>query len=136
VAFVSRFGFRAVVATQAPGNVCWEAARQVLEIERAKPWVEGAAIKGRVGSFLKTRIIGGAFVPESWIPMDVTVSVVDLGDQRQVVIDVGEAVGFGVLLGMEGKTRHRCETLAGETQSLVLQRLPGSMPLAAMAPPA
>jgi hypothetical protein len=133
---VSRFGFRTVVATQAPLNVCWDAARQALEVERAKPRVEGAAIKGRVGSFLKTRIIGGAFVPESWIPMDITVSVVDLGNQRQVVVDVGEAVGFGIMLGMEGKTRHRCEALAGETQSLVLQRLPGSIPLAAVAPPA
>ena len=133
---MSRFGTRAIVATQAPLSVCWEAARQALEFERAKPRVEGAAMRGRVGSFLKTRLIGGAFVSENTIPMDVTVSVVDLGNQRHVVIDVGEAVGFGLLIGMEGKTRHRSETLAAELQSLVGQRLPGSMPVAPTYSPA
>ena len=126
---MSRFGTRAIVATQAPVDVCWEAVKQALEVERAKPRVEGAAMRGRVGSFLKTRIIGGAFVSEKTIPMDITVSVVDLGNQRHVVIDVGEAVGFGLLVGMEGKTRHRCETLGAEVQTLVGQRLPGSMPV-------
>ena len=133
---MSRFGLRVVVASQAPVNVCFEAARQALEVERAKPTIEGPTLKGRVGSFLKTRIVGGAFVPETWIPMDVTVSVMDFGNQRQIYIDVGEAVGFGLLLGMEARTRRRCQALAAEMQSLVLQRLPGSVPLAPVATPA
>ncbi len=132
---MSRFGFRTAIASVATANECLEVGRQVLVAKGATPQVEGSVIKGRLGSYMKTRMIGGAFVPESWLPTDVVISVVDYGTQRQVVVDVSEAIGFGVLIGVERKLKSRCSKLATELQGSIGERLPGSQPVTLPAAP-
>ena len=115
------FQEQAVLAA-APGD-CVEAARQTLAAMGGKPVVTGGRITGKLGSQLKMRIVGGAFCPQRWLPIEIVIDVVDMSTQRQVVVSVAEKLGVGIMLGMETKYKTHCYQTAVYVRDTIGRRL-------------
>ena len=117
------FYYQETALVPAAAGDCLEAARRTLAEMGAKPVVAGYRITGKLGSQLKMRIVGGAFCPNRWLPIEVVVDVVEAGGQRQVVASVAEKHGVGILLGMEKKYRAHCQQTATYVRDSVAHRL-------------
>jgi hypothetical protein len=100
-----------------------EAAVRTLTEMGGKPTVVGGRITCKLGRWLRTRVVGGAFVPSKWLPIEAVVDVVDHGDHREVVVSVAERIGFGLILGMEGRLREHCQQTARYLRDAIAYRL-------------
>ena len=100
-----------------------EAARRTLADMGAKPVMAGYRITGKLGSQLKMRIVGGAFCPTRWLPIEVVVDVSEARGQRQVVASVAEKLGVGFMIGMEKKYRAHCQQTATFVRDSFARRL-------------
>ena len=118
-----KFYYQEQAMVAAPGGDCVEAARRTLVEMGAQPVVTGARVSGKLGSQLKMRVVGGAFCPLSWLPIEIVVDVVDGGAQRQVVASVAEKHGIGIMLGMETKYRTHCSQTAAYVRDTIANRL-------------
>jgi hypothetical protein len=120
---VPRFYYQEQVLLPAAAGECVEAARRTLAEMGSKPEVTGARICGKLGSQVKMRVVGGAFCPARWMPIEIIVDVVDGGVQRQVVVNVADRLGFGAMLGMEKKYRGHCQQTAVYVRDMIVWRL-------------
>jgi len=120
---VPQFYYQEQAILPAGGADCVEAARRTLAEMGGKPVVTGARISGHFGSQVKMRIVGGAFCPLKWLPIEVVVDVLDAGGQRQVVVSTAEKHGFGIMLGMETKYRTHCSQTATHVRDTIARRL-------------
>jgi hypothetical protein len=118
-----QFYYQEAALLPAAADDCMEAARRTLAEMGAKPVVAGYRITGRLGSQLKMRIVGGAFCPNRWLPIEVVVDVLEVGGQRQVVASVAEKLGVGIMLGMEKKYRAHCQETATYVRDTIAHRL-------------
>jgi hypothetical protein len=118
-----QFYYQEAALLPAAAGDCVEAARGTLAEMGAKPVVAGYRITGRLGSQLKMRIVGGAFCPNRWLPIEVVVDVLEVGGQRQVVASVAEKLGVGIMLGMEKKYRAHCQETATYVRDTIAHRL-------------
>jgi hypothetical protein len=107
-----RFYYQDQAVYPADTATCVEAARRALTEMGAKPYVAGQRLTGKLGTQLGMRIVGGAFCPAKWLPIEIVVDVVDGGASRQVVVNVADRLGVGVMLGMEQKYRGHCQQTA------------------------
>jgi hypothetical protein len=107
-----RFYYQDQAVYPADAAACVEAARQALVDMKAKPYVVGQRLTARAGTQLGMRIVGGAFCPTRWLPIEIVVDVVDGGVSRQVVVNVADRLGVGMMLGMEQKYRRHCQATA------------------------
>ena len=118
-----QFYYQETALVPAAAGDCVEAARRTLAEMGAKPMVAGYRITGKLGSQLKMRIAGGAFCPLRWLPIEVTVDVLEVGGQRQVIAYVADRLGVGIMLGMEKKYRAHCQQTATYVRDAVFRRL-------------
>jgi hypothetical protein len=107
-----RFYYQDQASYPADVAACLEAARRALIEMKAKPYVVGQRLTARPGTQLGMRLVGGAFCPARWLPTEVVVDVVDDGASRQVVVNVADRLGVGMMLGMEQKYRRHCQQTA------------------------
>ncbi len=107
-----RFYYQDQASYPADSAACVEAARRVLADMGAKPVVAGQRVTGKAGTQLGMRLVGGAFCPARWLPIEMVVDVVDGGASRQVVVNVADRLGVGMMLGMEQKYRRHCQESA------------------------
>jgi hypothetical protein len=118
-----QFYYQEAALLPAAAGDCVEAARRTLVDMGAKPVVAGYRITGHLGSQLKMRIVGGAFCPNRWLPIEVIVDVLEVGGQRQVVASVAEMHGVGFMIGMEKKYRAHTQQTATYVRDTIAQRL-------------
>ena len=118
-----QFFYQETALFPAAAGDCVEAARRTLTEMGAKPVVAGYRITGKLGSQLKMRIVGGAFCPNRWLPIEVVVDVMDAGGQRQVVASVAEKLGIGFMIGMEKRYRAHCQKTATYVRDSIAHRL-------------
>lgn len=122
---VARFSYREQVATTASADDCVRAMRDTLTDLGAGPHLEGTAVVGQLGSRVRARLFGSAFVLQDgelhrrrdvppWLPVRISAQVIDQGTERLLVIDVAENFGFGSLTGADGDYRLRCEQVLSE----------------------
>jgi hypothetical protein len=130
---VSRFTYQEG-AVPAASSDCIEAARRTLVEMRSKPVVDGMRVRADVGSLLKTRFLGALFVPEWWLPIRVTVDVLEAGGQRQVSVNVAERFGIGTIFGMETKYRAHCQRTGAYVRDAIAGRLATSHQLLLFGP--
>ncbi len=64
-------------------------------------------IEIKSGSQAKMRLLGGAFIAGSSLPMRTLVTMAPSEDGTQVTVTASDAVGFGVKTGMKGKYERR-----------------------------
>ena len=115
-----RFYYQERVGVFGPQAATLEAAVRTLTEMGGKPTVAGSRITCKLGWWLRTRVVGGAFVPTKWLPVE---AVVDVVDHREVVVSVAERVGFGLILGMEGRLREHCQQTARYLRDAIAYRL-------------
>jgi hypothetical protein len=120
---VARFFYQTQALLPYGGVDCVEAARRTLGEMGATPEVAGPRVRGLLGSQLKMRIVGGAFCPEKWLPIEVIVDVLDAGANRQVVVSVADRLGFGTMLLMESRYRAHCQQTASYVGATIARRL-------------
>jgi len=118
-----QFYYQESALLPAAAGDCVEAARLTLAEMGAKPVVAGYRITGSLGSQLKMRIVGGALSPNRWLPIEVSVDMLEAGGQRQVVVNVAEKHGVGIMLGMEGKYRAYCQQSATRVRDTIANRV-------------
>ena len=123
---MARFYYQESAITSASPQQCIEAASRALGARGGKPVVTGARITGKLGSRLKSRVIGGAFVPLDWLPTDIVIDVIDGPAGRQVTVSVAERVGFGITLGMETRMKQQCYNTAVSLRNAIAQQLPAA----------
>ncbi|MGA3056572.1 MAG: hypothetical protein ABSE70_00835 [Candidatus Limnocylindrales bacterium] len=122
-----RFFYQESAMTSASPQQCVEAAYKVLGAKGGKPVVMGARVIGKLGSWLMTRIIGGAFVPLDWLPTDIVIDVIEGPGGRQVTVSVAEGMGFAItLLGMETRMKQQCYNIAVGLRNAIAQQLPAA----------
>jgi hypothetical protein len=120
---VPKFFYQEQALLPATGGDCVEAAHRTLAEMGAQPVVAGPRIYGKLGSQLKMRIVGGMLCPMQWLPIEVVVDVLEAGGQRQVVVNVAEKLGVGIMLGMETKYRRHCKQTATYVRDTIAGRL-------------
>ncbi len=120
---MAKFYYQESALLPAGAGECLEAARRTLVEMGAKPVVAGYRVTGKLGSQLKMRFVGGAFCPVKWLPIEVIVDVLEAGGQRQVVTNVADRLGVGIMIGMEGKYRAHCQQTAEYVRGTIAQRL-------------
>jgi hypothetical protein len=118
-----KFYYQQAALVPAAAGDCVEAVRRTLADMGAEPVVAGYRITGKLGSQLKMRIVGGAFCPNRWLPIEIVVDVLDAGGQRQVVASVAEKLGVGFMIGMEKKYRAHCQETATFVRDSIAHRL-------------
>jgi len=118
-----RFYYQEGAGVHAPQAASVEAAVRTLTEMGGRPTVAGSRVTCKLGWWLRTRIVGGAFVPTKWLPIEAIVDVVDRGDHREIVVSVAERIGFGLLVGMEGRLRERCQQTARYLRDAIAYRL-------------
>jgi hypothetical protein len=118
-----RFYYQEQAAVYAPQDATVQAVARTLTEMGGKPIVSAARVTCKLGWWLRTRVVGGAFVPARWLPVEAIVDVVDMGDHREVVVSVAERVGFGLLLGMESRLRQHCQQTARYLRDTTVYRL-------------
>ena len=121
-----RFYYQESAITSASPQQCIEAASRALGARGGKPVVMGARVTGKLGSRLKSRVIGGAFVPLDWLPTDIVIDVIECPGGRQVTVSVAERVGFGITLGMETRMKQQCYNTAVGLRNAIAQQLPAA----------
>ena len=127
---MSRFGYQERVSTQAVAPDCIQATGVALQALGGQPQLVGATVTCKLGRRIGTRLVGGAFVPERWLPVLVTVQVADTGWSRELLITVAENMGFGWLVGMEGRLKTQCQVTAGQLKQSIEQQLAARVPVA------
>jgi hypothetical protein len=121
---MSWFSYGDQLATAASVGESLDAVRRTLADLGAKPQVVGASVVGSLGSQAKMRLLGANFGLRSWLPVKITVTVVDQGSSRVIGINVAEDFGFGsTSLGSDGHFRARCQQVLVEVVEGVRSRL-------------
>jgi hypothetical protein len=118
-----RFYYQDGTLLPAAAGDCVEAARRTLAEMGSHPLVSGFRVTGKLGSQFKMRLVGGAFCPVKWLPIEIVVDVVEAGEQRQVVVNVADRLGMGLMLGMETKYRAHCQQTATNVRDAISRRL-------------
>jgi hypothetical protein len=123
---MARFFYQESAITSASPQECIEAASRTLAARGGNPVVTGARVTGKLGSRLKSRIIGGAFAPLGWLPTDIVIDVIEGPGGRQVTVSVAERVGFGITLGMETRMKQQCYNTAVDLRNTIAGQLPAA----------
>ena len=118
-----QFYYQEAALVPAGASDCVAAAQRTLAEMGAKPVVVSNRITGHLGSQLKMRLVGGAFCPNRWLPIEVVVDVQEAGGQRQLVASVAEKLGVGFMIGMEKKYRAHCQQTATYVRDSIAYRL-------------
>jgi hypothetical protein len=95
-----------------------------------KPEVVGQRISCKLGSQAKMRFVGGAFCPVKWLPIEVTVEVMDRGVDRQVIVSVSDRLGIGLKIGFEKRYRDHVQQTASYVRQAIAARFPQAAPVA------
>jgi hypothetical protein len=135
---MSRFSYRDQVVTPASPADCTDVVLGTLGDLGAGPLSVGSSIVGSLGSQTKIRLFGSTFGSRSWLPVKITVDVLDEDSHRVISIDVAEDFGVGTLTGAEGKFRARCQQVLVQVVEGVRSRLPATspqQPVATSSPP-
>ena len=120
---MSRISFQEQALVPASVDQCVDVAGRTLAEMGSKPQVTGRRLVANLGSQTRMRIVGGAFCPVKWLPIEVTVDVVDGGPQRQVVVNVADRLGVGLMVGMEDKYRSHCSGTAVYVRDTIAAKL-------------
>ncbi|MGA3029899.1 MAG: hypothetical protein ABSE58_04055 [Candidatus Limnocylindrales bacterium] len=118
-----RFYFQETAALPFGPADCVEAARRTLTEMGSTPTISGYELNAKLGSQLKMRIVGGAWCPVKWLPIEIAVRVLDYGHGRQVVVNVAERMGFGIMFWMEDRYRSHCQNTAVFVRNTIAGRL-------------
>ena len=116
----SRFQYTELVETGASSGQLMAAVERALLRQRAK--VEVAAngdVSARVGSYLRTRILGAYWISAAHLPVQVTITSAPSEEGLIASVSAAEAFGFGSVIGMEAKLRGRCQKVALEVADYV-----------------
>jgi hypothetical protein len=119
-----RFSYADQISTPASSADSIGAVCGALEAMGATPRVADQIVTASLGSRLKVRLIGLTFGSLAWLPLKITIEVVDLGAARSIRLDVAVDFGFGSLAGVEGKCRNRCHQVLAELADGLTSRLP------------
>ena len=121
---MSRFSYKESAVLPASAGDCVEAARRTLVEMGSKPKVVDMHVHGELGFWVRVRFVGAFWCPKKWLPIEVTVEVLETGAGRQVVVDVAERFGFGSTIGMDAKYRDHCWRTAAYIRDTVVLKLP------------
>jgi hypothetical protein len=122
---VPRFSYQETMVVPAQAGSCLEAASRALTGMGGKPTVAGLSVVCDFGSQVKMRLVGGAFCPVKWLPIEVNVYVTDDGTHRQVVVNVADRLGLGTMFTMEQKYREHCRQTAACVRDAMAASLGG-----------
>ncbi len=121
---MTRFTLRATVTTTAPSVDALDAVESALRAAAAGPRRDATVVTGALGSNLKARLWGSKLAKSEWLPVTITVAVLDRGEDRLLSVDVSEDFGFGTLTGAGNEYRRRCQQVAATISDDLVRRLP------------
>jgi len=124
---MARFTIRATLTTSAPSEAALDAVEMVLNAAAAGPRRDATVVTGALGSNLKARLWGSKLAKAEWLPVTITVEVLDRGEDRLLSVDVSEDFGFGTLAGAGNEYRRRCQQVAAAISDDLVLRLPAGM---------
>ena len=115
---MARYDYRRSITVTNTTKECFAAAEKAIRlcggiIIESLPTDKNEAVKltCSVGKGWALRMLGAFLSPRNWIPVRLTVLVVDTDTSREVTTIAEEDFGFGSLVGVEKKFRARCEEL-------------------------
>jgi hypothetical protein len=71
-------------------------------------------IEAKIGSNLKTRFWGGAFVSKETLPVKITLQMNESAGESEIDATIQDDMGFGLRTGMVGKYREYIQSLFNE----------------------
>ena len=120
---MTRFAYNDQLTTSTTTRACAEEVHAAMEAVGATVQSgEDPNVEATMGS-QAVRILGGILAPENQLPVQIQGHVEDAGEHRVIYLHVEEAMGFGMMLGMEGKYRQHCQNVLAQLRSQLSERL-------------